>query len=449
MRKILSITILAMMFLSSVQVSAGDKKEREAMMRTVIKTMEVGDAVMDSVPLFLLFDHVASDYCNGILYHGEAQYTMDTVMARKVIRAAEWIMSHQCVPDEKMRKKLLKQNCDAEKLPEYYAWADMILRDLQPRYSTLTDFCERQLQHYREAMQRTMPEGRLVSFAYREFGSSRPDPVEYELNYDKEMSCWLLNGFEVDASVAEEVRTLAERRKVYQCMSYYPEAPHFKNAPRLLGGPPSWSFRCQFEGGTISTGSECRPVPDACYDIVVFLRKTLDELNVDNPSVSDFITMISRKDYSGELMGFIGGEWRKYRHRQPYEGQFTDDSANGYVRHEQQWKSVDGVSSCTTEYRLWDCNDGRGKMIGVATNYYENGKVVDGQYAGLSLYVFDVRDHSLELVDNRDLGAERPDTNSLITYELPREGTDIKATIHDGKRRRTIVYVWNGRGFNY
>ena len=76
----------------------------------------------------------------------------------------------------------------------------------------------------------------------------------------------------MDDNVAAQVRTLAERHHAYQCLTAYDEPPSFPDAPLTLGGPPSWSFYCQFEGGVIQTGSECMPLPEGCAVLVQYLK---------------------------------------------------------------------------------------------------------------------------------------------------------------------------------
>jgi hypothetical protein len=175
-------------------------------------------------------------------------------------------------PDEKTKTKLVKQKYNPDKLDYIYAWADNFLQEVPTRHAILTTFCDKQLQQRREALQHTMPEGQLVSFSYKEYGSSRPTTVEYSLVHDAEAGRWKLNGREVDETIATEICTLIEQHKTYQCMNRYEEAPSFPQAPQPTGGLPSWEFICKFEGGTVVTGSECMPVPESCSAVVSYLR---------------------------------------------------------------------------------------------------------------------------------------------------------------------------------
>ena len=192
---------------------------------------------------FLSDDQSARDYCNTVLSRSDEAYAQDTASVNQMLRDAEWIES-----------------------------------EVLERYVILTTFCEKQLQRRHEAQQRVMPEGQLVSFSYREYGSSRPTTVEYALVRDVETSRWTLNGYEVADTVAAGVRALVEHHKTYQCLSRYDEAPSFPQAPPVMGGLPSWEFICRFEEGAVITGSESKPVPESCSLIVSYLSKILKEL---------------------------------------------------------------------------------------------------------------------------------------------------------------------------
>jgi len=257
---------------------ADSKKEQQEQMQLIIQLLQMEEATKADVPAILLDDQAASKYCQDVIYHTEEQYSQDTARANAVIRDAQWISDHMLFPDEKLKEKLIKKKYDPEGLDKIYAWADWILHSVNPRYGILLAFCDKQLQLRREALQRTMPAGRLVSFFYREYGASRPETLFYELKRETTTERWLLNGHEVPETVVEEVRILAEQHEAYKCMRSYAEPPSFPQAPHLMGGPPSWEFNCKFEGGSIVSGSERMPLPESCYKIVNYLQKILKEI---------------------------------------------------------------------------------------------------------------------------------------------------------------------------
>lgn len=258
--------------LPSMLLIAGGNKEQQEAMQIIMQVLDKESVTTTDVPKILLDDEAAKGYCMSILNISDEQYSQDTARANNVIRNAEWINQNMIMPDEGMTKKLAKKKYDTSRLDGIYCWADDILRNIHPRYGILIGFCNRQLQLRREALQKTMPQGKLVSFYYGEYGSSRPNEVVYELHRDNATNRWLLNGKEVADTVADKVRELAESGKTFQCLSRYMEAPSFPKSPQVMGGPPSWRFSCKFEGGNISSESECMPVPAGCSAIVNYLK---------------------------------------------------------------------------------------------------------------------------------------------------------------------------------
>ena len=280
-RLILAVMIASLtLFMLPLSLLAGNKRAQQEQMRTIIQVLQMETVAQAGMPVFVADDQKAREYCHAVLDRSDEEYAQDTACVNKMLNDAQWIHRHVIIPDEKMKKKLVKQKYDPEKLDYIYAWAEQVLSEVPPRYAILTTFCDKQLQRRREARQRTMPEGRLVSLSYREYGSSRPTTVEYALVRDAEAGRWRLNGHEVDDAVAAEVRTLIERHKTYQCLNHYDDAPSFPQAPPVLGGPPSWEFICRFEGGAVVTGSECMPVPGSCFVIVSYLNNILKEVCV-------------------------------------------------------------------------------------------------------------------------------------------------------------------------
>jgi len=263
------------LFMMPLSLMADNKKEQQEQMRAIIQVLQKEEIAQAEIPAFLSDDQKARDYCNAVLTLSDEAYAQDTAIANSMLRDAQWVLSNMIFPDEKVKKNLIKKKYDPEKLDYIYAWADNFLREIPTRHAILTTYCDKQLQQRREALQRTMPEGQLLSFSYREYGSSRPTTVEYTLLRDAETGVWKLNGREVDETVAAQIRTSVEQHKTYQCMNRYEEAPSFPQAPQPMGGLPSWEFICKFEGGTIVTGSECMPVPESCSAIVRYLRNLL------------------------------------------------------------------------------------------------------------------------------------------------------------------------------
>lgn len=256
---------------SATSAMAVSKKEQKALMQQAISVMERGEkAVNSEVPTFLLDDMAASLYCIEILSKTDEQYSEDIACANKVIGEARWLLGNCFIPEGKVEELLRKKGYDIDRLWKYLYWAEKLMQSIQPRYDIMVSYCEKQLQRRREAMEKTMPEGGLVRFEYREHGSTSIKEVFITLTRD-ESGRWLLDGEEVNQEVADRVRQMAEQSKLYQCLSLYEDQPAFERAPHKMGGAPSWSFLCEFEGGTIYSESESMLAPENCMEIVRYL----------------------------------------------------------------------------------------------------------------------------------------------------------------------------------
>lgn len=268
------------MTVSAATLEAQSRKEVKAVVDHVISYTERGESLMkEPLPGFLTDDKAASDYCRHVLEGSDEKYAQDTARANRILGEINWLTKHLLRPEGKAEQKLAKQGYDLDRIFAVFQWADMFLPSIHPRYDIVRTFCDKQLQKRRESLGRTMPEGALVKFKYGEYGSSRPEPQETQYTLKRsDDGRWMLNGREVGQEVAERIRLLAVQNETYRCMDSYDEPPAFQHAPHLLGGPPSWYFRCVFEGGTISSGSECMPVPVSCSVIVEYVRNTYEEI---------------------------------------------------------------------------------------------------------------------------------------------------------------------------
>lgn len=278
------ITAGVLMLLSPLSLMADNKKEQQEQMRLVIEVLQKEEVIRTEIPAFLMDDQAATQYCREVLGRTDEQYAEDTARANKILDNAGWIIEHMVYPEEKVRQKLVKKKYDPVLLDRIYGWAHDILNQAPSRYSALTGFCDYQLKLRREALTRTMPEGQLVCFSYREYGSSRPTEVNYELKREESSGRWLLNGHEVDEVVASELRALVERHETYKCLSRYDDVPSVLSGPPVLGGSPSWELICKFEQGTITTGSENMPVPSSCVAIVSYLNSVLKKVCKNQPN---------------------------------------------------------------------------------------------------------------------------------------------------------------------
>lgn len=272
MTKRITILTLIMLTLSSLQLFArDDKKEWDKTYNNLVKILQIGEIPESDIPSYMLNDDKADVYALKVLSLTDEQYSQDTASANAIISQLKWILNNWSVPDEKMKKKLVKQQLDPEKLFYIQAWSNELLFRIYQRYDILKGCCEKKLRMRREARERTMPTGQLVCFSYRAYGSSHPTEFILTLERDAATQKWQLNGKDVDAAVADKVRTLVEENEVYKCMSNYDENPCFHSIPLKTGGPSSWSFYCNFEGGAIVSQSESGFPPENFSKVINYL----------------------------------------------------------------------------------------------------------------------------------------------------------------------------------
>lgn len=276
MKRTILFLALLVTFLPLVAGGKG-KKEQQETIRKMAEVLQRGEAVMNnSIPGFLLSNEAATKYCRNVLSQTDEQYSSDTAQANAIIREVEWIDKHKVALDETVVEKFKKKmKRNPEMLFSIYSWTGSFLWESQQRYDIMRSHCEKQLELRREARQRTMPQGQLVSLYYKEDGPHIPVNESYELRRDPASNSWKLNGKEVPEEVAQEVRRLAEQYKVYQCMSQYLNVPSKLSGPREMGGAPAYTFRLQFEGGTISSMSDDQRPPESCWKILNYLKNIL------------------------------------------------------------------------------------------------------------------------------------------------------------------------------
>ncbi|MCR4920822.1 MAG: hypothetical protein K5945_03820 [Bacteroidaceae bacterium] len=88
---------------------ADNKKEQQEQMHLIIEVLTKEEVTRMEVPAFLLDDDAATSYCRDVINHSDEQYAEDTTSANRIIDDAEWIIAHEFFPDEKIKKKLVKQ----------------------------------------------------------------------------------------------------------------------------------------------------------------------------------------------------------------------------------------------------------------------------------------------------------------------------------------------------
>ena len=280
----ITFALLSMMLPLSLFGQAKSKKEqRKEFQATVERLISLANAPLKSAPDIIASDLHAYSYCESILACSLEEFQQDTATINEWFREGEWVMDHQIILEPQDEKKF--KNYDRNKLLEFYEYTGRLLWEARLRYSELKTYCNLMFQRRQEAQQRTMPTGNILSLFYEESGSSRPNTVLCQIERDTTSGAMILSGYVqhelvktvIADSVLQRVRAMIEEYKIYQELTDYPTPPSFPEVPQKLGGPPSWSFRCELEGGIIHTASESRDISYGCSAICRYLTPMIEE----------------------------------------------------------------------------------------------------------------------------------------------------------------------------
>lgn len=266
--------------------SFADNKKEEQQKRLAILEQLIGiaNAPWDKVPEMLSSDQKAFDYCKDILWLSDEQFSQDTASINEWFRKLTWVSNNQTFPDPKeIKKKELRQYSEPQ-LSAYYHCVLEQMWTTAPRHKILIEYCERVLERRKIAKARTMPEGSIKRLEYREYGSSRPNEVFYKIERDSTLGTFVLSGYvnreivkkAIDDNVLQQIRTMIEDKRLYKELNMYEYPPAFPECPLPDGGPPSWYFYCELEGGSVNTEAESKSVPSGCETISEFLRQILE-----------------------------------------------------------------------------------------------------------------------------------------------------------------------------
>ena len=173
------------------------------------------------------------------------------------------------------------------------------------------------------------------------------------------------------------------------------------------------------------------------------------------PTIVDFITALSAQPDMGEALGWMSKNWELYQQGKPLldEITFDVDLKKSYFRYtivipqEAGW-----VSSGIIEFLCWDFKDQKHKLIVHNTVDYCDGEPVDGQFSGLSYYIYDIETRRMDFVSPPKLNAyldTMPDGTCLIVSKLPRKGYTIECKCYTPTREVTKHLTWNGMRFDH
>lgn len=258
-----------------------DKKQRQQDIQRLIDLKN--DPNRGSVFGLLLNGDNCFEYCMDAYYRPEEEYAKDTAAIKEAYRQNDWIRDMcQSLTEKEVKKYHL------EDIFELMAKVEFENFQTYERFTAMTHFCEGVYNQRRKAAERTMPTGKLKHFLYEEYGSSRPDPVYYEVFVDSVTGKATLLGAEnrrmggpegrpqvaIGEEVLDTICQMIEKNKIYKELGYY-SRPHIPDVPEITGGPPSWRFNCELEGGEISTGGTQMRPPHGCIHIANYLEDLL------------------------------------------------------------------------------------------------------------------------------------------------------------------------------
>lgn len=177
------------------------------------------------------------------------------------------------------------------------------------------------------------------------------------------------------------------------------------------------------------------------------------------PTIVDFVTAIENSwEENPEFLGDAHDAWKNYlRGRKINKNEtLTVDVANGYVSYEQRNNYDGSESDGVKEYCFWNCNDKRYKLVAENVYFYYEGKYFEGQYNGITFYLYDsVRRKMTHLANNFSIFeiddkwfADSEGNYHPVEYNLPQKGKDITVKIHATNGTITKMLHWNGKGFD-
>ena len=216
----------------------------------------------------------------------------------------------------------------------------------------------------------------------------------------------------------------------------------------------------------------------------------LTEVSFDGaaPGIVELATAYFECDVMNELLGDARDALRHYLRHEPQEkgADMLVDKKNGYMCYTMNWGMVyddtPNSKECV-EMCYWNCADGKHKIMAMSCRSMSEGKYIENEFSGISMYIYDNETHMLGelneeylgvedytgtdedfdeidgyfLVHDRDTGqplklnrkqfSHWQSESPIIVYFLPREGKDITTEIHFVNRVKQAKLAWDGMYF--
>ncbi|MBQ3657870.1 MAG: hypothetical protein II956_13695 [Bacteroidales bacterium] len=172
------------------------------------------------------------------------------------------------------------------------------------------------------------------------------------------------------------------------------------------------------------------------------------------PIINDFISHLfptsdEIDEMNSELDVTLGQVWARYKKNtlKPTE-KVTADSKNGFACFEINDPDEGfGKEQLIVDVCYWNSSDTKHKVVAESVKVFRDGKVIETELTGLSLYVYNNATHKLTYANRYDMGVDITTDGEAVTYDLPRVGKDIKAFIHLPSGKKEVLVKWNGSKF--
>lgn len=201
------------------------------------------------------------------------------------------------------------------------------------------------------------------------------------------------------------------------------------------------------------------------------------------PTIADFVNNLL-KEPEDELFGHLSEMWERHLAGKPQKknNTITVDIPHGYVKFESRIPEDNIVD--TSEMCYWNCSDGKHKIVAFSNYLYVDGKFIQGQYTGVSFFLYENATRRLQTIAKEDIGAVDKfepewvlsgfdgenwykEVNGekiimtkeaydewhdnyfpIVMYHLPQTGKDIVLENWTPKKTVMKVLSWDGVRFN-
>lgn len=178
------------------------------------------------------------------------------------------------------------------------------------------------------------------------------------------------------------------------------------------------------------------------------------------PTIINFISSYFDSDEEWpEIWGTCRDAWKAHIARKRLEKgcNILLDSKNGFMQFTQNLKEAYGDDfTAEDKYYIemcyWNCADKKHKVFAVSMRGKERGKWTNGQYDGVTFYVYNNKSRKMYHVPSEDLGITIDyknvgDIYPVHAFILPREGKDVIQETYLGDKKTERHFKWDGMRF--